>query len=144
MNTTTEFCIFKLVKIPNFSLNWQVWLFGPNLPKKGVSRLKQKKWTVPLNSAYSNLFRYQISALIDNFDFLDQVYPKGVISVKKGKSEHHHWILHIRISLGTKLYSKLTIFIYLFFWPNLRKKAISCRKWKNRICPSVHGRYLLY
>ena len=29
------------------------------------------------------------------------------------KSEHHHWILHIRISLGTKFLLQLTI---LIFW----------------------------
>ena len=26
-----------------FNLNWQFWFFRPNLPKKGVSNLKQKK-----------------------------------------------------------------------------------------------------
>ena len=50
----TEFCIFKLVLVPNFNLNWQFCLSGPNLPKKGISSLNQKKWTQPLNSAYSN------------------------------------------------------------------------------------------
>ena len=53
-NTTIEFCIFELVQIPNFSLNKQCWFSGPNLPKKIVSGLKQKKWRLPLNSAYSN------------------------------------------------------------------------------------------
>ena len=36
------------------SLNWQFWLFGPNLPKKGISIQKRKKWTSPFNSTYSN------------------------------------------------------------------------------------------
>ena len=40
VNSTTEFCIFKLVLVPNFSLNWQFWFFGPNLPKKGISGWK--------------------------------------------------------------------------------------------------------
>ena len=31
---TTEFCIFELVQLPNFSLTLQCWFFGPNLPKK--------------------------------------------------------------------------------------------------------------
>ena len=44
---------------------------------------------------------------------MDQVYPKGEIPVKNGKSEHHHRILHIRISLGTKFYLELTILIFL-------------------------------
>ena len=61
VNSTTKFCIFKLVLQPNFSLNWQFWFSGPNLPKKGISSLHQKKWTRPMNSACSNQFTYQIS-----------------------------------------------------------------------------------
>ena len=38
----------------NFSLNWQFWLFGPNLPQKGISSQKQKKQTLWLSSGYSN------------------------------------------------------------------------------------------
>ena len=69
VNTTIEFCIFELVLVPNFSLNWQFSFFGPNLPKKRVSGLKQK-------------------------------------------SEQRHWILHTRVSLGTKFQPKLTILIF--------------------------------
>ena len=47
VSTTTEFCMYELVR--NFSLKWQFWFFGPNLPKKGVSGLKQKEWTPPIN-----------------------------------------------------------------------------------------------
>ena len=49
-------------QVPNFSLNRQFWFFVPSLPKKSVSGLKHKKWIAPLNSAYSNLSKYQISA----------------------------------------------------------------------------------
>ena len=69
VNTTIEFCIIELVLVPNFSLNWQFSFFGPNLPKKRVSGLKQK-------------------------------------------SEQRHWILHTRVSLGTKFQPKLTILIF--------------------------------
>ena len=55
-----------------------------------------------------NKFQLKFTILI----FLDQVCPKGVIPVKNPKSEHHHWILHIRISLGTKFQIKLTILIF--------------------------------
>ena len=61
VNITDDFSIFELVLLTNFSLNWQYWLFEPNLPKKDVSSLNQKKWTPPLNSAYSNQSTYQIS-----------------------------------------------------------------------------------
>ena len=33
-NTTIEFCIFELVLAPNFNLNWQFYVFRPNLPNK--------------------------------------------------------------------------------------------------------------
>ena len=42
MNTTIEFYLFELVEIPNFILNLQFLFFGPNLPQKDISRLKQK------------------------------------------------------------------------------------------------------
>ena len=40
--TTIEFCKFVLVKVPNFSLNWQAWIYGPNLPKKGALNQNKK------------------------------------------------------------------------------------------------------
>ena len=33
VNAIIKFYIFELVWITNFSLNWQFWFFGPNLPK---------------------------------------------------------------------------------------------------------------
>ena len=62
VNTTIAFCVFELVYVPNFSLNWQFWFFGPSLPKKGISSSKWKKWISPLNSAYSDWTRCRISA----------------------------------------------------------------------------------
>ena len=62
MIITFESFIFESVLVPNFSLNWQFLIFGENLPKKGISCQKQKKWTSPLNSVYSNQCRNQISA----------------------------------------------------------------------------------
>ena len=69
IDTTIEFCIFKLVFVSNFTLNKQFWIFGPNLPKKDIYGQKQKKWTSSLNSE------------TDNFDFFDQIYPKRVFLV---------------------------------------------------------------
>ena len=34
--------MFKLVSVPNFSLNWQFWYFGQNFLKKSISGLDQK------------------------------------------------------------------------------------------------------
>ena len=54
VNNITEFCIFQLLYVSSVILNWQFWHFGSNLPKKGISNWKRKKWTLPLNSGYSN------------------------------------------------------------------------------------------
>ena len=43
-------------------------------------------------------------------DFLNKTYKK---KVQNKKSEHHHRILHIRNSLGTKFQLKLTILNFL-------------------------------
>ena len=53
-NVTIQFCVFELVYVPNFSLNWQFWFYGQSMPKKRISDQKSKKGTSPLNSAYSN------------------------------------------------------------------------------------------
>ena len=73
-----------------FSLKLTIFFFGPNLTKKGIFGRKHKKSASSLNCAYSNYSRYQISAQIDKFDFLDQICPRRVISVKNRKGEHHH------------------------------------------------------
>ena len=43
-NTTMKFCLFELGVVSNFSLNWQFWLFGPNLFIKVFLRSKTEKW----------------------------------------------------------------------------------------------------
>ena len=48
---------------------------------------------------------------------MDQIYPKKEVSDLKQKSEHRHWTLHIRISLGTKFHLKLRIMIFSTKFP---------------------------
>ena len=57
---------------------------------------------------------------MDNFDFLNQICPKKVISVSNRQTEHHYWILPIRISPGNKFQNKLTI---LIFWTKFAQKG---------------------
>ena len=40
-------------------------------------------------------------------------FAQKVFPVENKKSEHHHYFLHIRISIGTKFQLKLTILIFL-------------------------------
>ena len=125
--------IFKLVK-PAILIFWTKFA-----PKEGIFGAKWKKWTPPLNSTYSNQYRYQISTQTNNFDFFEQIYPKRVFLVESRK--HHHWILHIWIGLGTKFQLRPNIFI---FGSNLPKKGASALKLKTHIFACVHGRISLF
>ena len=79
-----------------------------------------------MNSAYSNQSRYQISALTDNVDqTLTKLAQKGYFPHEK--TEHHHLILHIRISPGNQFYFNMTI---LIFWIKFDQKDIS--SWKQQ------------
>ena len=49
--------------------------------------------------------------------FFGQIF---LTKIQNRKSEHHHRILHIKNSLGTKFQLKLTIFS---FWAKLNKKG---------------------
>ena len=120
-NIIIEFRLFKLVLVPNFSLNWQFWFFWPDLPKKGFSGLKQKKWTPHI---FYIILHIQI-ILVRNFSSNWQFWFFGPNSSEKAfpvesrKSEYHHGIPHIWISLGTKFQLKL---ITLSFWTKFTQK----------------------
>ena len=43
LNITIEFSILELEYIPNFSLKWQFWYFGPNFLEKGISGPKRTR-----------------------------------------------------------------------------------------------------
>ena len=92
-----------------FLLKLKILIFLTKFVQKGISGQKRKKWISPLYSAYSNYSEYQISLWTNNFEFCDQICLKRVFSVENEKSKHHHWILHTRISLGTKFHFKQTI-----------------------------------
>ena len=120
MNTTTvELCIFRLVYVTNFSLNWKFRFSGPNLSKKGIFGGKQKKSASPLNCAYSNYSRYKTSAQTDNFDFSVQICPPK--KYFRSKMEILNTTIEFYlIKLDTKVKLKLTI---LIFWNKLTQKG---------------------
>ena len=127
MNYNTAFCMFELVKLPNFILNWQFKFFGLNLPKKVFPVINIVFCIFELVSIPKLSLNSKLS---DNFDFPEQTFQKRVFSVKNRKREHHHWILHMWISEGTKFQLKLII---LIFWTNLLKKSISHRNMNTNI-----------
>ena len=104
-----------------FRLKLTILIFWPDLPKKGFSGLKQKKWTPHI---FYIILHIQISLLQNfssNWQFLSfgPNLPKKLFPVEKRKNEHHHGILHIWISLGTKFQLKLII---LSFWTKFTQK----------------------
>ena len=56
-------------------------------------------------------------------------FPKNGIFLYENRKSKHHWILHIRISLGTRLQLKLAIFN---FGPNLTKRVFVIKNRKKR------------
>ena len=76
-----------------FPLNWQLWFFGPNLPKKSISGRKQKNehphWILHIRNSLSTKFCLQLTISIFWTKFF-----------KNKKSKDYHWILHIQIRLG--------------------------------------------
>ena len=61
---------------------------------------------------------------------MNKIWPKGVFPVKnRKKSEHHHWILHIRISLATKFHFQQISDLETKF---AQKKDTSGRTQKNK------------
>ena len=58
--------------------------FWNNFPRRGISVLKQKKWTSPSDSVYLNHTRCQISAYKNRFDFSGPNLPnRGISSHQK-------------------------------------------------------------
>ena len=103
-----------------FQLQLIILIFWNKLSQTEYSRPKTKKWTSRLNSAYLNLFNYRVLPWTDNFNFLDQICPKSVFPIKSRKSGYHHWILHVRISVGNNFQFRLIIFI---FWTKFAQKG---------------------
>ena len=95
--------------------------FLPDLPKNGFSGLKQKKWRPHIFYIILHIQISLVQNLISNwqFWFFGSNLPKMVFPVENRKSEYHHGILHIWISLGTKFQLKLII---LSFWTKFTQK----------------------
>ena len=130
VNITIEFFKFELVLVPIFRVNWQTTFFGPNLPKKG-SYFRSKTDTIDTTIEFCIFELVFVSnfTLNKKFWIFGPNLPKKDIYSQNRKNEHHHWILHIRISPGTKLQFKLAILI--FFGLNLPKKGFFWSKTKK-------------
>ena len=130
VNIIIEFCIFKLVLVPNFSLNWQFWIFWLDLPEKGFSDLEQKKLTPHIFYIILHIHIILVRNFISNwqFWFFGPNLSKKVFPVENRKSERHHGILYIWIGLGTKFQLKLII---LSLWTKFNQKGFLWSKTKK-------------
>ena len=68
MDITIEFVIFELVKVPNFSLNWQFCFFGLKSSQKGYFSLKQKiehyHWIPHIRISLGTKFQVKLTIFI--------------------------------------------------------------------------------
>ena len=95
-------CTYQIsVETDNFDFLDQIYLKRVYLVKIG------KNWTT-YEFCIFEISRYQTSA--SRIKFASKAYSQ---SKKEKVNSTHHWILHIQISLGTKIQLKLTI---LIFW----------------------------
>ena len=84
VNMIFEFCIFELLKVPNFSLNWQFHFLDQICPKSVFLLKNEKKWKSPFNSA---LYIFMIwIAQVPDFSLNWQFWIFGPNFLKKGIS----------------------------------------------------------
>ena len=131
VNTAIEFCIFELVYVPNFSLNWQFWFLWPNLPKKGLSSLKQKselhRKILHIQISLSTRFQLKLIILI----FGPNLPKKGVSSLKHKMNSTIEFCIFELVEVP---YFSLN-WQFWFFGPNLPKMGVSVLKQKNWTAP---------
>ena len=105
----------------NFQLKQTILIFWTKFVQKGNFQSKTDKMHTTIEFCIFELvFRWNF--ISNNFEFFDQICPRRIYIAKIWKSEHHHWILHIRISFGTKFQLKLTI---LVFWTKFAQRDFS-------------------
>ena len=93
-----------------FQLKLKILIFWTKFSQKGCFRFKTGKvnTTIEFWILYIRIFVPNFS-LNYSFNFVHQIYSKRIFPIKSKKSEHHEWILHIRIRVRTKFQFKLTI-----------------------------------
>ena len=95
-----------------FQLRLRILIFWTKFGQKGNFRCKTGK--VNTTMEFCIFVLVYVASLTVNFEFLDQTCLEMVFPTQNRKSEHYHWILHIRISLQTlKKYVRQTLVFYV-------------------------------
>ena len=82
VNTTIEFCIFKLVWVPSFSWNWQFWFLDQICPKRAFAVGNRKKMNITIELRIFQSVLFQLKSTILIFFFWPNL-PKKDISGRK-------------------------------------------------------------
>ena len=74
----SEFCICTLVKVPNFSLNWKFWFFGPNCTKRTFlvkkSKIEHQHWILHIPGSLNTKLQLRLIVLIFQTKFAQKHY----------------------------------------------------------------------
>ena len=100
-------------------------IFGTNLPEKDIYGRKQKDWKsewIPyIRITLGTKFQPKLAIL----NVWTKLIQKKFFLVQNRKREHHHWNLHVPISLDTKFQLKLTIYTKIYFQSKTEKVNIT-------------------
>ena len=103
--------MFELEFAQTFTLSWRFWFSGPNLPKKGISDWKQKKWTshwiLLIWISLGTKFQLKLAILIFWIKFTQKGYFWSKIEKVKTITE----FCIFELILCTKFQLELTILI---------------------------------
>ena len=115
VNNTIEFCILELFCIidTKFYLKTDNLDFWTKFTQKECFWSKMEKVNITIK-----LWKFEFQLNLTILIFRTNFAQKGYL-LSKTKNEHHHWILHIWVSFGTKFYFKQ----FWIFGPNLPKKV---------------------
>ena len=105
-----------------YQLKLTTLIFWTKFNKKRFFRPKTEGVNTTIEFCIVELVSVPNFSLNWQFCFFGPNFPKKVLSVENRKSQLYHWIVDIRISLGTKIQLKQTI---LIFWTKFTQKRVS-------------------
>ena len=111
----SRFRIFaEAISMYEVQLELTIPILWTKFAQKGSFQSKTKKVNITVESCLFELVEVPNFSLNRQFWFFGLILPKKGISdqKKKKKVEQHHWILHIRLSLGIKFPLKLPTLIF--------------------------------
>ena len=85
----TESSAFELIEVPKLIFKRKFWVY---LVKMGICSPKKKSFTMEFSVIKLMLLS---NFIINNFDFLNQIFPKRVFVVQNGEKKRHDRLQYI-------------------------------------------------